>query len=132
MNKKIFGRTQKFLEEIFKIFVKFWNEKILRPNKKIFGRRFFRSWNIYDYSEKYENRRNEDSESLLVTKIIVCQFHKHERACFPEGHRTWPENVEDKDETVFEELKLYALAGKELFLAPSFRLAGRKWTLFLA
>ena len=41
-------------------------------NNKIFGRKFFRSSNIYDYSEKIEGLQNEELESLLVTQTIVC------------------------------------------------------------
>ena len=72
MNKKIFGRTQKFSEEKFKIFAKIFK------GLRLFG--------------KNENLRNEDLESFLVTKIIVCQFHEYERSCFSKGHRTWLQN----------------------------------------
>ena len=46
MNEKIFGQAQKFSEEKFKSFVKIFKLK------KTFGRRFFRSLNIYDCLEK--------------------------------------------------------------------------------
>ena len=104
MNKKIFGRTQKFSEKKFKIYVKIFKWKKSTAAQKNYQPKIFSFVKYLRWFGKNENLRNEESESLLVTKIIVCQFHEHERSCFSEGHRTWPQNGYGKNETVFEEL----------------------------
>ena len=87
-NKKIFGRTQNCSEKKFEIFGKFFDGKNFSPNKKISAEDFFVR-EIFTTIRKDENLRNEDSKSLFIAKIIVCQFH--ERLCFFQGHSMRPQ-----------------------------------------
>ena len=83
-NENIFGRTPKFLEKMPNL-RKFSNEKNLW--QKIFS--FVKYLRLFG---KNKNLRNKESESLLVTTTIVCQFHEHKRLCFSEGRSTWPQS----------------------------------------
>ena len=66
-NKKMFGRTQKFLKKNSKS-EKFSNEKNFPQTKKISAEAFF-VCEVFTTIRKNENLRNEDSKSLFVTKI---------------------------------------------------------------